>query len=54
MLVRNKWNRQLYEVLEIENGKVTLRRADGSTFTIAEKEYLANYIKHYDNNICEK
>ena len=54
MLVRNKWNKKTYEVLEIENGKVTLKRADGSTFTIVEKEYIANYVKHYDNNICEK
>lgn len=46
MLVRNKWNKKTYEVLEIKNGKVTLKRTDGSTFTIAEKEYLANYIKN--------
>lgn len=45
MLVRNKWNKKTYEVLKIENGKVTLKRKDGSVFTIAEKEYLANYVK---------
>ena len=54
MLVRNKWNRKIYRVVEIENGKVTLEREDGSQFTVVEKEYLANYIRHYDNNICEK
>lgn len=45
MLVRNKWNKKLYTVLEIENGKVTLKREDGSVFTIVQKEYITNYIK---------
>lgn len=45
MLVRNKWNRKLYEVMAIENGKVILRRTDGTVFTIAEKEYVINYVK---------
>lgn len=45
MLVRNKWNRKTYEVIEIEKGMVTLKRADGSVFRIYEKEYLANYVK---------
>ena len=46
MTVRNKWNKKLYEVMEISNGKVILRRTDGTVFTIAEKEYLANYVKN--------
>ena len=46
MLVRNKWNKKTYEVLEIKDGKVTLKRTDNSVFTIAEKEYIANYIKN--------
>lgn len=45
MLVRNKWNKKKYEVMAIENGEVILRREDGSVFTIAEKEYIVNYIK---------
>ena len=45
MTVRNKWNKKLYEVMNIENRKVTLRRQDGTVFTIDEKEYLANYVK---------
>lgn len=45
MLVRNKWNKKKYEVMAIENGKVILRRTDGTVFTIAEKEYHANYIE---------
>lgn len=45
MLVRNKWNKKKYEVMAIENSKVILRREDGSVFTIAEKEYIVNYIK---------
>ena len=46
MLVRNKWNKKTYEVVSIENGRVTLKRTDGSVFNIAEKEYIANYIKN--------
>lgn len=46
MLVLNKWNKKTYKVLEIEDGKVTLERPDGTVFTIAEKEYLANYVKN--------
>lgn len=46
LTVRNKWNKKKYEVMNIENGKVTLKREDGTVFTIAEKEYLANYIKN--------
>ena len=46
MLVLNKWNKKTYKVLEIKDGKVTLERPDGTVFTIAEKEYLANYVKN--------
>ena len=45
LIVRNKWNKKTYEVLEIENGKVTLKRENGSVFTIVQKEYITNYIK---------
>ena len=45
MLVRNKWNKNLYTFVKEENGKVTLERPDGTQFTIAEKEYIVNYIK---------
>ena len=47
MTVQNKWNRNVYEVVEIDMNAhtVTLRRQDGSVFKIAHKEYLANYIK---------
>ena len=31
--------------MAIENGKVILRRQDGTVFTIAEKEYVINYVK---------
>jgi hypothetical protein len=46
LLVRNKWNKKTYEVLKIENGKVTLKREDGSVFTIAQKEYIVDYIQN--------
>ena len=45
MLVRNKWNKKTYKVLEIEDGKVTLEREDKTQFTIDEREYVKNYIK---------
>lgn len=45
MLVLNKWNKKTYEVMAKENGKVILKRKDGTIFTIAEKEYFANYIE---------
>ena len=43
---RFRWNKKTYEVLEIENGKVTLKSEDGSVFTIVQKEYITNYIKN--------
>ena len=46
MVVTNKWNKKVYEVLEIKDRKVTLQRPDGSKFTIDEKEYLYNYVKN--------
>ena len=45
MTVVNKWNKKAYEVLEMKDGKVKLRRKDGSVFTIQEKEYYANYFE---------
>lgn len=44
--MRNKWNRKIYCVVEIKEGRVTLKREDGSEFTIAEKEYISNYVKN--------
>lgn len=46
MTVKNRWNRKIYQVVEVKGNKVTLKREDGTVFTIAEKEYLANYIKN--------
>ena len=40
MLVRNKRNNKMYEVLEITDKNVTLQREDGSQFTIQESEYF--------------
>ena len=45
LLVRNKWNKKTYKVLEIEDGKVTLEREDKTQFTIDEREYVKNYVK---------
>lgn len=43
MLVRNKWNKKTYKVIEVKDGKVTLERSDGTQFTIAKAEYSLNY-----------
>ena len=43
MLVRNKWNNKMYEVLEITDKNVTLQREDGSQFTIQKAEYFFSY-----------
>ena len=43
MLVRNKWNDKKYLVLEITDKNVTLRRGDGSQFTIQKSEYFFSY-----------
>ena len=45
MLVRNKWNKKTYKVIEVKDGKVTLEREDKTQFTIAKAEYFANYIE---------
>lgn len=52
MLVRNKWNGKTYTVVEVTTAdfqghdyqKVTLQRQDGTTFTIAKKEFNFSYI----------
>ena len=43
MLVRNKWNKHTYTLVKEENGKVTLKREDGTQFTIAKADYNFNY-----------
>lgn len=43
MLVRNKWNKKTYKVIEVKDGKVTLERSDGTQFTIVKAEYFLNY-----------
>lgn len=44
MLVRNKWNGKTYTVVSEVEDKVTLKRADGTTFTILKKEFYFSYI----------
>lgn len=41
--VTNKWNGNVYTVLDMTDKEVTLRRSDGSEFTIAKCEYYFNY-----------
>lgn len=41
--VINRWNRREYLVVGETDKEVTLRRSDGSEFTIAKNEYYFNY-----------
>jgi hypothetical protein len=43
MLVRNKWNRKTYKVMEVKSSSVVLQREDGSQFEIAKSEYFFSY-----------
>lgn len=43
MQVRNKWNGKFYTVLDFTDNTVTLKREDGSHFTIMKKEYYFSY-----------
>lgn len=45
MLVKNKWNNKIYEVLEINQKDVVLKREDNTTFTINTNEYVFSYRK---------
>lgn len=44
MLVRNKWNGKTYSVVSQTEDKITLKRQDGTTFTIVKKEFNFSYI----------
>ena len=50
MVVRNKWNGKTYTVKCFDGpaDEVTLIREDGSEFTIAQKEFRANYKEFND------
>lgn len=50
MVVRNKWNGKTYTVKCFDGpaDEVTLIREDGSEFTIAQKEFRANYYEVHD------
>lgn len=43
MLVRNKWNKKDYTLVEVKEKTVVLKRADGSTFEIQKSEYFFSY-----------
>lgn len=45
MFVKNKWNNRIYEVLEINQKDVVLKREDNTTFTINASEYVFSYRK---------
>ena len=44
MIVKNKWNGKLYEVVKDSDDKIELKRlSDGTIFTIAKSEYTFSY-----------
>ena len=44
MIVKNKWNRGLYEVVDDSKNEIVLKRlSDNTTFTIAKSEYIFSY-----------
>lgn len=45
MKVKNKWNSKIYEVVKEEGIMVTLKREDGSMFTITQSEFYSAYNK---------
>lgn len=50
MIVKNKWNSNIYTVLSISDGTVKLQRSDGSEFTITQKEFKFNYVEEDSND----
>lgn len=48
MKVKNKWNSKTYEVVKEEGITVTLKREDGSMFTITKSEFHSTYKKLND------
>ena len=48
MKVKNKWNSKTYEVVKEEGITVTLKREDGSMFTITKFEFHSAYKKLND------
>lgn len=49
--VINHWNRKEYLVVGETDKEVTLRRSDGSEFTIARREYYFSYRDGKDSNL---
>lgn len=43
MLVRNKWNKKDYTLVEVKEKTVVLKREDGSVFEIQKSEYFFSY-----------
>ena len=48
MKVVNKWNKSIYIVIKEEGTLVTLKREDGSMFTITRSEFHSAYNKLND------
>ena len=42
-IAKNRWNRKIYQVVEVKEDKVILKREDGSQFEIAKSEYFFSY-----------
>lgn len=51
MMVQNKWNLKLYEVIKKNGIKVTLKRSDDSEFEISLNEFNASYRGNKEVNL---
>lgn len=54
MKVKNKWNGLIYEVLEMQDIEVTLKRSDNSVFTIQKSIFLSTYVEIKDKKCIQK
>lgn len=43
MIVKNRWSNKHYEVIEITEKTIKLKREDGSVFEILKSEFNFNY-----------
>ena len=42
---KNKWNRKIYDILEMNENSVKLLRQDGSSFVISKSEFDFTYFE---------
>lgn len=48
--VKNKWNKRVYSIIEMNENSVKLLREDGSVFSISKTEFNFTYYELKDKN----